>query len=461
MKLRRYIAAIMVLVGAGSQLTAQIMPSLTDKGYRRSEIYNYHALDPDNPDDMLLLLESADKIAEGDTVPVEVLPTVASAGALLQPYNFRPVVFDSFMFLDPVRLSAAGSGSAPSLSPMFDADALNAALIRDAKQSIFVNYPSMIIYNEADLPEPPKKYESRVDPETAKIVIAEVLPAEVTAANLEAKFERRHWLRTFIGDIQFSQAYVSPNWYQGGNNNLNILVNAYYNVKLNPAFHPKWLFETTVQYKLGLNNAPDDKLRDYNISEDIFQFNLLAGYKASKRWYYSTTMSFKTQFLNNYKPNTHDLRGAFLSPGELNVGVGMTYNYVNPKKTFTLDASIAPFSWNMKTCFNHRMDVTAYGIKPGRHVVSEYGSSGEVKIGWKICDNIDVRSRFFVFTNYDYAYGDWENTFSFGINRFLSTQIYVHMRYDTSTPACDNPSWHKFQLKEILSFGFSYKFATL
>ena len=32
-----------------------------------------------------------------------------------------------------------------------------------------------------------------------------------------------------------------------------------------------------------------------------------------------------------------------MSPGELNVGVGMTYNYANPKKTFTLDASISPF----------------------------------------------------------------------------------------------------------------------
>ena len=35
------------------------------------------------------------------------------------------------------------------------------------------------------------------------------------------------------------------------------------------------------------------------------------------------------------------------------------------------------------------------------------------------------------------------------------------MRYDSSTPACDDPDWHKFQFKEILSFGFSYKFATI
>ena len=51
---------------------------------------------------------------------------------------------------------------------------------------------------------------------------------------------------------------------------------------------------------------------------------------------------FKTQLLNNYKPNTTTLKAAFMSPGELNVGVGMTYNYTNPKKTVTFDASISP-----------------------------------------------------------------------------------------------------------------------
>ncbi|MDE6121953.1 MAG: DUF3078 domain-containing protein, partial [Duncaniella dubosii] len=214
-------------------------------------------------------------------------------------------------------------------------------------------------------------------------------------------------------------------------------------------------------YKLGMNDAPNDSLRNYSISEDLFQFNLLAGYKASKYWYYSTNVSFKTQFLHNYKANTRDLKGAFLSPGELNVGVGMTYNYANSKKTFTLDASISPFSWNMKTCVNHRMDETSYGIKEGRKSVSQYGSNAEAKLLWVIRDNISLRSRVFVFTDYDYAYGDWENTLSFNINRFLSTQIYVHMRYDTSTPDSDDADWRKFQLKEILSFGFAYKFSSI
>ena len=374
-------------------------------------------------------------------------------------------MFDRFHLLDSIRLPKKGDKAAVSINDSIYGwlvtDALHNNLLRRARQSFFVNYPQHARYDEAHLPEPPRKFEASVDPKTAKIVIAEVIPTKAPEKQLEARFGRRHWLKTFNGSVQFSQAYISPNWYKGGNKNMNVLINAFYNVKLNPAFHKKLLFETTVQYKLGMNDAPDDSLRNYSISEDLFQFNMLAGYRASKRWYYSTNVMFKTQFLNNYKSNLPDLKSAFLSPGELNVGVGMTYNYANPKKTFTLDASISPFSWNMKTSINHRIDETSFGIKEGRKTVSEYGSNAEAKLSWKICDNISLRSRLFVFTDYEYAYGDWENTISFNINRFLSTQIFVHMRYDSSTPACDDPDWHKFQLKEILSFGFAYQFSTI
>lgn len=465
MNIRSIFAGIFVGVAGLSQAAVIHVPELTLFGapYTRSEIYNstIHNLNPDNPDDMLQLLAPAAESPEvQDSTAVEEIVTTP-----LPAYYFRPAVFSSFQFLDTMRVSKSAPLADSPLDPntfgWLVTDLYHNDLIRHARQAVVVRTPYLVRYDEASLPEPPKKFEANVDPKTAKIVIAEIIPEKAPEQKLEAQFYKRHWLKTFNGSVQFSQAYVSPNWYQGGNKNLNMLVNLYYNVKLNPAFHKKFLFETTFQYKLGMNDAPNDSLRNYSISEDLFQWNLLAGYKASKYWYYSTNVSFKTQFLRNFKSNTHDLKGAFLSPGELNVGVGMTYNYANPKKTFTLDASISPLSWNMKTCFNKHMNETSYGIEPGRHTVSEYGSSAEGKMTWQICDNISMRSRLFVFSDYSYAYGDWENTFMFNINRFLTTQIFVHMRYDSSTPDCDDPDWHKFQFKEILSFGFAYKFATI
>ncbi len=254
---------------------------------------------------------------------------------------------------------------------------------------------------------------------------------------------------------------MSPNWYQGGNNNLNTLANIYYNVKLNTEYHPNLLFETTAQYKLGMNNAPDDSIHNYNISDDLLQINTTFGIKAAKRWYYSFTGQFKTQVLNSYKKNSHDLNSSFLSPGELTAGIGMTYNYANAPKTFTFDASIAPLSYNLKTCISNRIDPTAYNIKEGRKTSHNFGSSAELRLFWKLAYNITFSSRIFAFTDYDSAQADWENTLSFDINRFLSTQVYVHMRYDSATPPCEDENWKKLQVKEILSIGFAYKFSSI
>ena len=105
------------------------------------------------------------------------------------------------------------------------------------------------------------------------------------------------------------------------------------------------------------------------------------------------------------------------------------------------------------------MDETAFGIHEGKKTVSEMGSSGEAKLNWRISHNISLATRLFAFTDYSYFQGDLENTLSFAINRFLSTQINVNLRYDTSVPS--DIKWHKLQLKEILSFGFAYSFKNL
>lgn len=328
-------------------------------------------------------------------------------------------------------------------------------------QRYMINNMPAVRYNIRTLPEAPKRYIAEVNPKDHTIEVHEITldaPAEIGV-----NVRKRHWLKQFDASLQFSQAYISPNWYQGGNNNLNMLANVYYNVKLNQKFHPKLLFETTFQYKLGLNNAPDDSLRNYAISEDLLQINTTFGYKAAHRWYYSLTAQFKTQILNSYAKNSHSLHSAFLSPGELNLGVGMTYNIANKKKTFTFDASIAPLSYNMKICSkpDDKISHSTFGIDADKDYVINIGSTAECKLQWQISYNIQFRSRLFMFTDYSYIQADWENTLVMNINRYLTTQIYCHARYDSTTPPSENPHWHKLQVKEILSFGVAYHFSSI
>ncbi|MDE7408238.1 MAG: DUF3078 domain-containing protein, partial [Muribaculaceae bacterium] len=181
------------------------------------------------------------------------------------------------------------------------------------------------------------------------------------------------------------------------------------------------------------------------------------GYKATTRWYYSANLVFKTPIFNGYKRNTETRTAAFLSPGELNLGLGMTYNYANPKKTFTFGASLSPLSYNLKMVLNKAMKVTDFGVDAGRRTASQVGSSADLTATWKIAYNITWASRMFLFSDYDYMQGDWQNTFTFSINKYLSTKLFIDLRYDSSTPTLDGTKWRYWQLKEIFSFGFTYK----
>ena len=374
---------------------------------------------------------------------------------------FLPAVFTGFEYPDTTSVFTPDFSGNPATEWIEEEMAMQRK-IKALNYNLFLKHPENVTYNINLLPEAPKAFHAVVDPEKHTIAIEEfankaeaVNPIDVGPA------KKRHWIRTFTASLQFSQAYVSPNWYQGGNNNLNALGQLYYNVKLNTQYHPNLLFETTAQYKLGINSAPDDTVHSYNITDDIFQVNTTFGIRAHKRWYYSFTGQFKTQLLNSYQSNSQNLRSSFLSPGELTAGIGMTYNYANAKKTFTFDASLAPLSYALRTCISDKIDPTKYNIEAGRKVSHHFGSTAELRLFWKICYNISFSSRIFAFTDYETAQMDWENTLVFEINRFLTTQIYCHARYDSSTPRCDDPSWKKLQVKEILSIGFAYKFSTI
>lgn len=399
---------------------------------------------------------------EGDTIFDHQL--VEMACEPLPPTFFAPAVFDTYEYIDTLALrpTVLGTGTGGGgIGPWIVRENRRTAWLRGVRQRYMVENPQSVRYNVALLPEPPKKYEATVDPAQSVIVISEkkVDPSTLTAG-APVDIPRKNWIHTFDGSVQFSQAYISPNWYQGGNNNINMIASVSYGVKLNQAFYPNLLFETTVQYKLAMASAPADEVHDYTISEDLFLFTSKFGYRAHKRWFYTVNAQLKTQFLNNYKPNSHDLTAAFMSPGEFNLGLGMTYDYSNEKKTVVFGASIAPLSYNLKTCTRHGMDVTAYGIEPGHTTVSQIGSSAELKFKWQLRYNISYTSRLFLFSDYEYVQGDWENTFNFSINRFLSTQLYLHLRYDSSTPPVENSKWRVWQFKEILSFGFAYKFTS-
>lgn len=329
--------------------------------------------------------------------------------------------------------------------------------IHDAKFKMMVNDPATVEYADWNLPEPPRlpKEDFSFHGFLKRLKLPEITPDMAIVPKVE--LPHKNWLHYFNVGLQVSQAYVSSNWYQGGNSYVAGLFNFTWNVDLNQVFHPNLLFQSSLQYKLGVNSNPKGSLHKYNTSQDLFQYSLKTGLKAFNHWFYSLNLLFNTQFFNAYPDDSMKRSSTLLSPGTLNLGVGMTYTL--KKKGVNLSLSISPLAYNLKTCLASDIDHAQFNIPQDKKTLSEVGSSAEANLTWNFTDNISWKSRMFLFTDYGYFLAEWENTFNFQINKLLSTQIYLYPRFDSSNEAKFS-KWRHWMFREILSFGISYTFAT-
>ncbi len=412
------------------------------------------------------------ELAEVDSVaaPAMLIPPAVTAEnedvALEEASEEDVLTGEDIIVMDSVVLDSDESADLPPIArgeymPGWLREALvNDRLQDDAMYRIMMADPSSIEYARWDLPEPPRLPEE--DPTflgfLRRLQIPEVDLSKAVMG--EDNIGRRNWLHTFNTGLQFSQAYFSRNWYQGGTNHISLLFNFLWDVSLNQVFHPNLMLQSVVSYKLGVSTNPKGSLHKYQISADAFQWNFKTGLRAFTKWFYSFNAQFKTQMLENYAADSEVRTASFLSPGEFNAGLGMTFNHENEKKTFKFSLSISPLSYNLKTCIDPQIDRTQFKITPPARTVNEIGSNLEATYEWQIISNITWRSRLFAFSDYRSLLGDWENTLDFAINQFLSTQFYFHLRYDSSTPNTFNTGWGKWQFKEFLSFGLSYTFNT-
>ncbi|MDE6556447.1 MAG: DUF3078 domain-containing protein, partial [Duncaniella sp.] len=235
--------AALPLIGHADITTLEFRPA-----YQRSVIYDIPVFIPSDTlaVDSLTLdeavgmpeIEVLDAFFEGEPMEPVLTDTITEIffdeehPSPLRPTYLRPVVFGGVQMFDG-PMSMQPLVTTPG-AEWLDNDQVAYELIRRTRQNYILNNPEKIEYIEWLLPQPPKKFTATIDPEHARIIITETPELPLPNDLIETTFERRHWLKTFNANLQFSQAFVSPNWYQGGNNNLNALASLYYDVKLNP-----------------------------------------------------------------------------------------------------------------------------------------------------------------------------------------------------------------------------------
>jgi hypothetical protein len=318
-----------------------------------------------------------------------------------------------------------------------------------------LKYPNIVKGNEASFAGMKVILDAHtiVTPRKEDIVSYVVPEKEKTNAETELVILKPNfWKYTAAASMQFSQHGISDNWYQGGEStnalNSDFRMTANYNDK------QKIQFENSLEIKLGFITAPSDTVHNYKTNADLFRLNSKLGIRAIKNLYYTLSGEFQTQFFSNYKTNTNDLISTFFSPANLKLSLGMDYKL--NKNKYNLSILGNPLSWRYVYLANDKIvNPSQFNVEAGKKRASLFGSEITANVTWKIRDNLTYRTKFDYFTTYEKVIMNWENTFEFKFNRYLSTKVFLHGRFDDGVKLTDDNRTY-FQFKEMLTFGLSY-----
>lgn len=275
--------------------------------------------------------------------------------------------------------------------------------------------------------------------------------AERSKIELE-EIQKMYWRKKANALLQFSQNYISSNWYQGGNSNLAFLSILNGQMLYDNFKNVQW--ENNLEWRAGFNSVEGSALRKIATNDDLIRYTTKFGVKAYGKWYYSISGEASTQFFNNYKNiNSNELKSKLLTPLRLNVSLGMDYKY---KKIFSL--MIAPFSFKYIYAYDTvHVNPNLFGIQKGENKLYEMGSSLRAQLSYPVMQNWQLESRFTFFSNYKKVEMDWEIVNVFNFNRFISMRLMLNPRYD-NTIILKEGETSRIQFKQLSSIGLSFRF---
>lgn len=308
----------------------------------------------------------------------------------------------------------------------------------------------------------------------ASSVAQDAAPAEKTS----------RWTRKGNASLQFTQGYVSKNWYKGGESNFALLAAADYTFNYK---YKKFTWDNFLEGKLGFVTTPSDLYHDYMTNTDLLKYTTKFGYKAGGDWYYTLQGVGQTQFCTGYKSNNAQMFSKFFNPAYMTVSLGMDYK--KSKENISWSIFLGPVAYSLKYVsdpirnfytdpatgikqYDGRIDGTQFGVMAGEFNAYDLGASAKGMMEWKICKYVTWTSQASYFSplynvgkkdangrHQGYTNIEWENTFNMPLNKYFSTKIFTHLRFDDSVGRNNySTGWGYFQFTELLSFGLAYSF---
>lgn len=363
---------------------------------------------------------------------------------------------------DNTLASSNGMVYRTSLNQMID-KALMGAYITNSDN--FKNYDSQFdgveIYKETTIEKNNETIDNLLEGKSLIENVADVIQDE--KVEIEAE-KPNFWKRAGKFTTQFTQSYLSQNWYKGGNNNVTLLSTLLYECNYNDQNKVQW--DNKLDLRLGFVSTPSDEFHKFMTNNDKIYLASKLGVKATKAWFYTVQGDVNSQFMPGYRSNKKETFSRFLAPLDVFVSIGMDFKPTLKKGN--LSVALLPLSYKYRLIGSDDDAFTihgAYNMKKYsdgtyRNFQHDFGSKVEANFKIDIVKNLTWRSRFYYYTTYRYAESEWENAFSFQFNKYFSTEVNALWRFDDNRSPSTKEG-HKlgyFQFKEYFTFGLAYNF---
>lgn len=423
---------------------------------------------------------------------------------LANPYLFQLLSPGTFYANAAAQNFCQMPDSLKSMQPAFSASVQERTqLINNMLNNLYATQPWYVQHNIAgqnptlpiagltsapsDVTPPPAPEE--VKPEAATVAEAAAEP-EAFVGDLDAfhiKVKRPNFWKVFGNfNAQVQQTQISENWYQGGNNNYSI--NSQFTLEANFNNKKKFTWDNKFEARAGFQTVEEYHVSTFRPTTDLLRFTSKAGLKASKHWYGALTFQSWTQMMqardyyDSQDRRKYRVNSDFMSPFDAILSLGMDYKL--EKKKFKTSVNLAPLAVSYKhvsrTGYKEELTMPEkFGLDLGKHDKFEFGSTLTATAKWVLHRNLTWDGRLYAFTSYHRTTAEFENTFTFRFNKYLSTKLFLYPRFDDGakrvrkTDKNGNPKvktrdgegkpltyceYSYFQFKEYFSFGLDISF---
>lgn len=388
--------------------------------------------------------------------------TYQGSDLLHNPYYYR--VFIPTFYYTPIKqqMDNAWVGQYNKLKPaygslhsMADKQLQLDSAINNTLADFYVTHPQYITSNELAFQSSEglrKDVKKELKHEVALTnIVQPKIHESVADPVLVVTHRPNFWKFNHSYTMSLHQNYFSDNWYQGGDNYYSFSGRVIF--KLNYNNQRNITFNNTLDTQLGFQTAKGDTIHRFHTNSDQIRMTNQLGLKAYKdKWQYTMTNVCYTQLFPKYNANSYDVTSDMFSPFNLNLSIGMQYNFKTKNGKFSGSINMAPLAFDYRYVARAKLE-TRNGLKADHHYSESYGSNVTINYAWQILKELRWTSRMYYFTPFDRVQVEWENTFSFTINKYLSTNLYMYPRFDDTRK---NAHGHyRLQFKQTMALSFT------